>query len=692
MQAEQRIQRINQVLRCLRIVGKHIVRERDQRRLVEGVCANLIGNGCYQGAWIALIGPDKRVELLVQAGIETCVSALKKELEQGLWPPLSRKAIESKGVAVCKNREVECAGCPCLDLCTGRSGMVAPLRLGESLFGLICVQRVNGEIYPEEIGLFQEIADDVSYALYSLRALGESEMRFKGLVEHLPAIVYTASLGKEIIITYISPQVERYLGYSPEEFLWDPDLWFRCVHPDDRDRVAAEINKYGASENALCMEYRMRAKDGHVIWFRDEVVILEGRHGDNHGIQGIMLDITREKIALEDRRQMQSQLLQMQKMDAIGTLVAGVSHDFNNMLTAIQGYAELALMDLDEQSILYRQLRQIYGTSLRAADLVRKLLTFSRNRPLYMKAVDLNRLIKDFVKMLGRLLGEHIEIKTDLAQDLMPVYADLANIEQVLMNLSINAKDAMPSGGLLTFSTRNVDLSGSRALLPKGARPGDYVLISVEDNGVGMDRDVMERIFEPFFTTKEVGKGNGLGLSVTYGIIKDHHGWIECSSVPGEGSTFNVYLPAVPKDSGTVEKTVDIRSASAGWRGRHILVVEDEDAVRELVVEVLKMAGYRVSSAGTLSEARELCQKNQPWFDMLLADVVLPDGTGVELALELREQNPELRVLFSTGYTKVKALESLEDQSFYHLLRKPFSVADLLDIVASSFYGDEPDG
>ncbi len=682
MKAEQRIQRLNEVLTCFRGVSQLIVRERDTERLIQGVCDRLVECGCYKGAWIALTDADGQVEFLADAGVEPCVTHQREAISRGEWPPTSQKAFDSRGVVVVQDPARECDGCFFADVCQGDSGMIVSLEAGEKLLGLFCVQRASGDIFPEEIGLFEGIASDISYAIYSLRALKESELRFKGVVEQIPAIVYMASLDETSPTLYLSPQIERYLGYSPEEFMDEPERWAKRLHPDDRERVLAEVTHCHRTGEPFSSEYRMISRDGREVWFRDEAVLVRDEKGEPKYIQGVMLEITRERSAEEENRRMQAQLLRMQKMDAIGTLVAGVAHDFNNMLTAVQGYVELALMDLDEKSALYSQLSQVYKTSLRAADLVKKLLLFSRKQSMYMMAVNLRRLVSDIIKMLDRLLGENIRIRPEFPPDLWPVWGDLANLEQMIVNLSINAKDAMPDGGQLTFFGENIELPAPGTTVPPGIRPGKFVHLAVKDTGVGMTSEVMEHIFEPFFTTKELGHGNGLGLSITYGIIKEHRGWIECESRPGEGSTFHVYLPAAETSLvGTTPKNV-LKSIYTTMHSGRVLVVEDEEAVCKLAVEVLGAAGYDVIGVQSLLEAREVFKREKGGFDVLFSDVVLPDGSGVDLARELKEQNPGLKALFTTGYADQVLLEELRDNSDHSPLQKPFSISDLLDAVA----------
>ena len=384
--------------------------------------------------------------------------------------------------------------------------------------------------------------------------------------------------------------------------------------------------------------------------------------------------------AYEELRRTQQQLLQAQKMEAIGQLAAGVAHDFNNQLTAIQGYAELMLLAVPEDSPLRRYIHQLCQATSRAASLTRQLLLFSRREPMNMVPVDLNYQIRELQKMLGRLIGEDIEIELALADDLWTVKADPGNIDQVITNLVVNARDAMPRGGLLRIGTENVIIDEAYCRHNPEARSGQYVCLTVADTGVGMDQRTMARIFEPFFTTKEVGKGTGLGLSVVYGIVKAHDGWITVESQPGQGSQFRVYLPAVTHEAKieAAEERISIPDHYRG-HGERILLVEDASDVREITESILRESNYTVYACGTVAEAIEIFQRERP--DLVLSDVVLPDGRGVDLVCHLKEREPALSVMLMSGYTDDRSEWERIRERKLPFLRKPYKIGDLLKII-----------
>ncbi len=380
----------------------------------------------------------------------------------------------------------------------------------------------------------------------------------------------------------------------------------------------------------------------------------------------------------EEREKLQAQLLQAQKMEAIGTLAGGVAHDFNNLLTAIQGYTEIAMLNVDQAEPMHKNLEQIHYAAERATSLTRQLLLFSRRQPMELVAINMNKTVEGLLKMLHRLIGEDITVKMDLQGDAWTVQADAGTIEQVFMNLAVNARDAMPEGGILTIKTQNVDLDDEYCKLIPEARPGKFVCLVVADTGIGMDDVVLQRIFEPFFTTKEFGKGTGLGLSVVYGIIKQHDGWINVYSEKGQGSAFKVYLPAssvdVKKDE--VEEKVCLQDIQG--KGERILLVEDEDAVREFASKVLKDNGYKVFEAADAREALALFEEENGQFDLIFSDMVLPDKSGLQLVDQLLAQKSELIIMLSSGYSDDKSQWPAIREKGYRFLQKPYSIPDLL--------------
>lgn len=396
------------------------------------------------------------------------------------------------------------------------------------------------------------------------------------------------------------------------------------------------------------------------------------------GVTIFAKDITDRKKLEEEK--IQAQLRQSQKMESIGTLAGGIVHDFNNLLTPIKGYAELAMTDMDKTNPIYDDLNEISSVADKAASLTQQLMLFSRNQPVCVINLNLNKIIEKMSKMLKRIIGEDIEIKIDLSPDLWNINADESRIEQIIMNLTVNAHDAMPNGGTLTVKTENVTLGEEQYIDIPESYPGRFVRLSIQDNGKGMSNEVVQRIFEPFFTTKGIGKGTGLGLSVAYGIVKQHNGWINVYSEQGKGTIFKIHLPAVlDKKETVIQKEVKYRDVTG--HGERILVVEDEQAIRDFISKVLLKNGYVAFLTGNVKEALEIYKKEKGKFHLIISDVVLPDKTGIELVKQILLDNPKQKVIFSSGYLDDKSQWEMIQQKGFKFLQKPYELNELLSAI-----------
>jgi len=388
------------------------------------------------------------------------------------------------------------------------------------------------------------------------------------------------------------------------------------------------------------------------------------------------------ELSLEELRETQDQLLQAQKMEAVGRLAGGVAHDFNNLLTAISGYAELLSCDSSLSESVHDDIGQIRKAAGQAATLTRQLLAFSRRQPLQPVVIDLNKIVVDTDAMLRRLIGEDIELITTLDESSCQTKADPGQLEQVMINLAVNARDAMPEGGKLTIATRNVVLDNKACVTIHDARPGSFVCLSIEDTGSGIERDIIDQIFEPFFSTKGPTKGTGLGLAVVYGIVRQHGGWINVFSEPNQGTAFKVYLPSIQDArSATEESATTGESKAMRGAGQRILLVEDEEAVRELASRALQENGYVVFEAGAYEEALELFEREGRNFDLVFSDVVLPDKSGIRLIDTLLSRRPDLQILVSSGYTDQKSQWPVIQEKGFRFLQKPYSLVDLLGTI-----------
>jgi PAS domain S-box-containing protein len=472
-------------------------------------------------------------------------------------------------------------------------------------------------------------------------------------------------------VAFISGHVERMLGYSVEQCLLTPNFLPSIIHPDDRDGAAAEAADSFSSGTGGISRFRLITRDGRAVWVETRTTIIVNANGQPVGMRGVTMDITAARDAERAKAHLEEELRQAQKIESVGRLAGGIAHDFNNLLTAINGYADLMLDELPLGDRWRASVTEIRRAGERAAELTGQLLAFSRRQLLQPRVIDLNALIADSTKMLGRLLGEDIELITMLDPRLGHVTADAGQVHQIVLNLALNARDAMPQGGRLILETQNVVFEEDLAQQHPSIQPGSYVMFAVSDNGCGMDQDTLSHIFEPFFTTKEPTKGTGLGLSTVYGIVKQSGGSIFVYSEPGNGATFKIYLPRVDQP---VSRSREQRGESETLRGSEtVLVVEDEEVVRKLIDQALRKYGYEVLEAASGAEALQVCEAHRTRIPLMITDVVMPQMSGRELAARLRDQHPETRVLYMSGYTDDAVVRhGLLDASM-SFLQKPFT-------------------
>jgi len=499
-------------------------------------------------------------------------------------------------------------------------------------------------------------------------ALRISERRFRALVEESWDAV--ALFGADGTILYGSPATTRLLGYALTEFVGRNAM--ELIHPDDRAPVLLRLQEATAQPRSrVHVAARVQHKNGH--WRYLEGVFTNLLDDPSIGaIVNNYRDVT-------DRRILEEQVLLSQKMEAIGRLAGGVAHDFNNILTAIGGYADLLLVDLAPDDQRRRDVEEIHHAADRAAALTQQLLAFSRRQVLQPKVINLNALVPDVERMLRRLIGEDILFATVLHPRLGNVRADPSQLEQVIVNLALNARDAMPDGGRLTIETRNVELDESYAADHPTVNPGRYVMLAVTDTGVGMDEQTKARIFEPFFTTKARGKGTGLGLATVYGIVQQTGGHIWPYSEPGRGTAMRVYLPRVDAPADPIERPAEV--APETWRGSEtILLVEDEAPVRTVTRQLLERNGYTVLEAPDGPAALALVdgETDSRHVDLLLTDVIMPGMSGRELADKLTSRRPDLGVLFMSGYTDDAVVRHGMLEPGLAYLEKPFRPPALL--------------
>ena len=531
-------------------------------------------------------------------------------------------------------------------------------------------------------------SQDITERKEAEQRLAAAVRRYKTLVEQLPLGTYVRPLDMSRPNLYASPQVEPMLGYPAADWQSDPGLLARIVHPDDRDRVltaAARVRRTGAP---LRDEYRYIARDGRTVWVQDETYRVVGENGEEV-VQGFLLDITERKQAEEERDRLHEQLHQAQKLEAVGRLAGGVAHDFNNMLTAIKGYSELLLAELDPGTVAHHEAEQIRRAAEQASTLPTQLLAFSRNQTLEPRLVDLNTLVAGISELLRHLISETIELEVVPTSRPAFVRVDPAGVEPVLVNLALNARDAMPSGGTLTITTTRVEL-GSEAAAEHQVPRGPFIVLSVADNGDGMDADTAARAFEPFYTTKPQGKGSGLGLAGVYGTVRQSGGFVLIESQPGTGTTVQIHLPAAagPPAAGDAPQPEALpHRAHEALRPRAksvVLLAEDEEIVRALVTRILERAGYDVHAAASGNAALSVLERLDRPIDILVTDMVMPGLSGRQLAERVLEQQPKASVVFMSGYSEEPPAPEEGNGTPLLFLRKPFSSSALLAAVGQA--------
>ena len=556
--------------------------------------------------------------------------------------------------------EVELVGTP------SPSWLGVPLRTPAATIGVLVVQHYENEAaYTErDLEFLASVGGQIALAIDRKRAeekIRESEARLRVLVEQLPAVLWTVS--KELCFTSALGAGLTRLGLKPNQIvgvsLFD---YFETTDPGYLP-IAAHRRAIAGEPTTFHVEWKGGSYTCHVEPLRTA-------EGELQGAICMALDIT-------DRRQLEEQLRQAQKMEAVGRLAGGIAHDFNNLLMVIQGYADLLTERLAEGDPLRRNAEQIQTASQRATSLTRQLLAFSRKQMLAPKVLSIHSIVGDMEKILRRLIGEDVQLETSSVPDLGLVKADRSQIEQVILNLAVNARDAMPEGGRLTIETANVDLDESFSHSSVMLSPGPYVMLAVTDNGCGMDVETQAHIFEPFFTTKEKGKGTGLGLATVYGIVKQSGGYVWVYSEPGRGTSFKVYLPRVRDEQTTAGRDRGIDGQTLPQGTETVLLVEDEKGVRELAREYLEMTGYTVIEAENGHTALELAGLHSGPIHLLMTDVVMPGISGRELSERVKAIRPGIRVLFMSGYTDQAVVHHGILETDAVLLQKPFTVAAL---------------
>lgn len=538
------------------------------------------------------------------------------------------------------------------------------LRMGEFWFEVTVDPILDAE---NRLTGVVHIMSDITERKQAEEKIRQSEESYRNIFQNAQVGLFRTRISDGKILES-NDQLARMFGYNNrEEFIAEYATWKNYVDPGTRERMLEQIHQNGFIEN---FEARFYRKDRSIFWARYSARL----YPEQGWIEGVAQDITEHKRVEEERAKLQEQLQQAQKLESIGRLAGGVAHDFNNMLSVVLGYGEIILGDLHQEDPLRDKVQEMVNAGQRAKALTSQLLAFSRKQTLQPQVLDLNNQIRNTEKMLRRLLAEDIELSLIMAKDLPRVLFDPGQLDQVIINLAANARDAMPKGGRLLIETSVVHLDEAYAAAHHEINPGKYVMLAFTDTGYGMDQETLSRVFEPFFTTKEKGKGTGLGLSTVYGIVKQSGGHIWVYSEPGNGTTFKVYLPPTEAKPKTQAEIV-ISPAPSG--GEHILVVEDELSVRNLMKMLFSSLGYTVTVAANGDEALRLVEKMGVKPDLVITDVVMPKMSGKELIDRLRKTYPLLKALFMSGYTDNAIVHHGVLDPDTPFIQKPFNIQEI---------------
>jgi PAS domain S-box-containing protein len=697
---EQRVQErtvdLAQANRMLNILGQcnlAFIRATEEPALLQEICRIIIDLGGYPLVWIGYAEQDaaRRVRPVAQAGFEKgyldTVNITWADTERGQGP--TGTAIRTGEPCIAKDIQTDPRFAPWRQEAVRRnyaSSISLPLKRNGQVFGALNIYAsVPDAFTAEETSLLMELAANLSFGITSLKerearrkaeeALRRSEEKYRTVADFTYDWEYWQ--GPDGRYLYVSPSCERITGYRAEEFLKDPGLLECIIHPDDREFLAAHkavISGHSAVDCAV--DFRIITRGGEECWIGHCCQPVYGHEGQYLGIRSSNRDITMRRHAEQEQKKLQVQLLQSQKMELVGRLAGGMAHDFNNILAVILGNTELALLKVTPSDPLRARLRGIERAARRSADLIRQLMAFARNQTISPIVLNLNEAVPALLTLLRRLIGEGIELVWAPRKDLWQVELDPSQIDQVLTNLCINARDAIDGVGRICIGTDNVAVGDDLAADGSEMVHGDYVLLSVNDDGCGMDEETRGHIFEPFFTTRCIGESAGLGLATVYGIVKQNNGFVDVDSESGKGSTFNIYFPRYTEMPGKTPS--DSSAAQADIKGSEtVLLVEDEPELLDLCRSMLEDLGYRVLSAYSPTRAIQMVLKQSETIHLLITDLVMPEMNGSDLAARLQAKHPDLKCLFMSGYTaNIIANRGILDSDI-NFIQKPFAMQDL---------------
>ncbi len=673
--AEENVQRMNRLNTVLSGTRQAIARTVDRETLFNEFCRIAVEDGGFLLAWVGLMNKETgRVERVAARGATAYLDDIRiTAIEEPAGEGPTGISVREGTYCICNDFLGDPATRPWHERGRAhgiRASASVALKQEGKVVGALTLYADKADFFDQQhVELLQQMGEDVSFALDNLvreTLLRESEKKYRSLFEESKDMIYLMDADNRLVD--VNPAGIELLGYTREE-LAALDLSSELYSdPADRERFLRALYWHGFVRN---FEMRLQRKDGETLHVLKTASVTRDDRGEITGYRGIIHDIT-------ERKRLEQELHQAQKMESIGLLAGGVAHDFNNLMTAVTGYGQIIRENIDpDNELLMMCSEQLLGAAERAVELTRNLLAFGRKQIINPKPVPVNEIIINVTKLLARIVGEDIEFQTNLTSIPLMVLADRGQIDQVLVNLVANARDAMPDGGKLCISTRQEQLDQRAARRCELEKPGEYALITVADTGTGMDERTRARIFEPFFTTKEPGKGTGLGLSIIYGIVKQHNGAVAVESEPGKGTTFTIYLPV---ESGA---EAEARKAAVlpAYGTETILLAEDDAIVRHFMEEMLKLAGFTVITATNGEEAVSLFRQHRDKIALVMSDVIMPRKNGKEVFDEITRMAPGMKFIFTSGYTDdIIHKKGLLDESLDFLM-KPVSKNGLLQKV-----------
>lgn len=657
-QKEERILILNNLLKSIRDINQLIVRERDRKRLIDSACKILTSSKIFKIA-IIILGQNDNINSYSVSGNDKIIFNISELIEHKSLPDCIRITQNANIIQIIKDTK-DCDKCPLFEsICKENEVIILPIMYGIKGFGtLMCVTDGKEKINDEHISLLKEICGDLGFSMNNADTeiqLGKSVKLFENFMDYVENIMVV--LNNENQIQYINPHINKY-GFNDELLTGRP--FIEIIPENEKGIVIKELFEI-RSGKIREFEIHLTDHSKKLHTFRARGRMLPDEKGELVTIL-IMENITEYKL-------LERQMIASQKLESIGRLAGGVAHDFNNILSVILNHTDFAINEIKQENKIYDNLVNIKNATLKAADLTRMLLSFSRQQTLHKKIININKAITDLIKFMDKIIEENIKIDFVPSRNTINVCIDPTHFDQILMNLLVNARDAMPYGGKIIISSDIMSISQEYRQNYFYLKAGNYATIAVSDTGIGMDESIISKIFEPFFTTKEAGKGTGLGLSTVYTIVKQYGGDIFVYSEVEKGSTFKVYLP-ITEEMEIIEQK-EIEKGDLNGKNETILVVEDDDSVRGIIIKILKEANYNVISTSNPEEAIRQVAMNKG-IDILLCDVILPQTNGLELSKILIEKIPKMKIILMSGYSKEILTHHKLNEGSFNLIQKPF--------------------